>query len=72
MPSEEDLELEVEAEEIDEDRVLVGAIVRFSVAGRFLKLWVSVRWGEKNGERGGPKNSEGHKYIYLQGGTIPT
>jgi hypothetical protein len=38
MPSEEDLELEVEAEEIDEDRVLVGAIVRFSVAGRFLKL----------------------------------
>jgi hypothetical protein len=38
MPSEEDLELEVEAEEIDEDRVLVGAIARFSDAGRFLKL----------------------------------
>jgi hypothetical protein len=38
MPSDEDLELEVEAEEIDDDRVLVGAIVRFSVAGRVLKL----------------------------------
>jgi hypothetical protein len=29
MPSEEDFELDVEVEEIDEDRVLVGAIVRF-------------------------------------------
>ena len=38
MPSEEDLELEVEAEEIDEERVLVGAIVSFYSAGQFLKL----------------------------------
>jgi hypothetical protein len=29
MPSEEDLELDVEAEEIEEDLVLGGAIVRF-------------------------------------------
>jgi hypothetical protein len=28
MPSEEDLELEVETDEIEEERVLVGAIVR--------------------------------------------
>jgi hypothetical protein len=29
MPSEEDLELDVEVEEIEDERVFVGAIVRF-------------------------------------------
>jgi hypothetical protein len=38
MPSEEDFELEVEEEEIDEDLVLVGAIVGFFEAGQILKL----------------------------------
>jgi len=38
MPSEEDFELDVEAEEIEDDLVLVGAIVSFFEAGYELKL----------------------------------
>jgi hypothetical protein len=38
MPSEEDLELEEETDEIEEERVLVGAIVRFFQPECVLKL----------------------------------
>jgi hypothetical protein len=42
MPSEKDLELEVEEDEIEEDLVLVGAIVGFFEAGYVLKLVLGV------------------------------
>jgi hypothetical protein len=43
MPSEEDLELAVEADEIEEDLVLVGAIVEVFKACYVLNLVLGVR-----------------------------
>ncbi len=74
-----DFELDVEVDEIEDDLVLVGAIVSFFFLGSCVDFkavsWNSVKkeeWGKRSA-----KNSEGDKYIYLslspaQGGTIPT
>lgn len=67
MPASEHLELEVDAEDIEDDLEVVGAIVLCSNSRRRLKLELRLKSNLcliKNGGGGVQINLEGHKYIY--------